>query len=326
MAFPKITLGTWNFGDTTGTYAKQSDEVEDAIVKAALDAGINAFDTAEAYANGVSERALGRALRKSGKARNEYLLLSKISPDNIVTPELIEASLNRTLANLNTPYLDLYQIHWPNHSIDIKPALQVLAKFQKEGKIKAIGVSNFGPIDMGDAISSGVTITTNQLPYSLFNRAIEFEIITQATDSKVGILAYSPLAQGLLSGKYKKPEDCHDGLSRSRYFHKSRSPKCRHTEEGCEKELFEALATIQSIADKLNVSPSELAIAWLLKQPGVTSAVVGASKPEHIAQNVKALSINITDEINEQLKAVTEPIKKALGSNPDMWAAQSRYR
>jgi len=160
----------------------------------------------------------------------------------------------------------------------------------------------------------------------LINRAIEFGIRKQSEDAHVGILAYSPLAQGLLTGKYKKVEDTNEGLNRSRYFHKSRSSKCRHTEEGCEKELFEALAKIQSVADRLSVTPAEVAIAWLLKQSGVSSAIIGVSKPDHIALNIKALKVVITDEIDQELREATEPVKKALGTNPDMWAPESRYR
>eukprot|EP00026_Physarum_polycephalum_P011700 Phypoly_transcript_11941.p1 GENE.Phypoly_transcript_11941~~Phypoly_transcript_11941.p1 ORF type:complete len:218 (+),score=33.25 Phypoly_transcript_11941:90-743(+) len=197
LRVPVLTLGTWNFGDPTGTYTKQSEEVEDAIVKAALDAGINAFDTAEGYGNGVSEQALGRALAKSGKSRHEYLIFSKINPDNLASADLIETALSRSLKNLNTPYLDLYQIHWPNHKIDIKPALQTLDKLKKEGKIKAIGVSNFGPIDTSDALASGVEIATNQLPYSLVNRAIEFGIQQNSSEKKnwdIGIQSLGPRA------------------------------------------------------------------------------------------------------------------------------------
>jgi aryl-alcohol dehydrogenase-like predicted oxidoreductase len=326
--FPNVSaliLGTWSFSDPTGTYTKQPEEIEDAIVKAAFDAGVNTFDTAEAYGAGQSEVALGRALQRSGKARSDYYIFSKINPEHIISPEKIEEALNRSLKNLNTPYIDLYQIHWANHDIDVKPALEALNKLKQEGKIRAIGVSNFGVNDVSNAVASGVEIVSDQLPYSLVNRAIEFGIVQKCVEHKVSILAYSPLAQGLLTGKYKKPEDCHEGLSRSRHFHHTRSSKCRHKEEGCEKDLFDALAGVQRIADAVGRPMSEVALAWVLRQPGVSAAIIGASRPEQIAHNVASLSLNLTSEQVNELTNLTAVVKDKIGSNPDMWAASTRY-
>jgi len=321
----EIICGTWQFGDPTGTWKKQAEEVEDAIIKAALDAGINAFDTAEAYGAGASEQALARALSRAGVDRSKYYILSKINPDNLVSAEKVREAVERSLKNLNTPYIDLYQIHWANHNMEISAQLKELEKIKAEGKIRAIGVSNFGVKDLSEAVASGVQVESDQLPYSLVTRAIEFGITDVAVKSGVSILAYSPLCQGILSGKYESGDQVPDGITRTRFFHHTKSPKAKHSEEGCEKELFEALHSFKEVAKKVNHTPGEVALAWALAQPGVAAVIVGASKPEQIAENVKAVKVKLSPEVLKELTQITEPVKAKLGPNPDLWAPNSRY-
>eukprot|EP00054_Salpingoeca_dolichothecata_P036605 m.8060 g.8060 ORF g.8060 m.8060 type:complete len:340 (+) comp6873_c0_seq1:140-1159(+) len=324
-----LSLGTWQFGDTTATFNNGnplSDEEVQAIVKAALDAGINTFDTAEGYASGKSEAALSRALKALNVKRDEIIIMTKVLPSNLKPDALREACL-RSLKNLDMEYIDLYQIHWPNWEIPIAEPLKVLQELQKEGKIKHIGVSNFGVVDTKDALSVGVDIVSNQLPYSLLARPIETAGIQKACiDGNVSILAYSPLAQGLLTGRYTKPEDCPDGLSRSRLFKQSRSKMCRHTDTGCEEELFAAIEAVKAIAEREKVPMADLSLAWLLYQPGVASVVVGASKPEHVTRNANALNVKMTDALSQELADATKAVKEKLGTNPDLWGAETRYR
>jgi len=318
-----IALGTWQFGDATGTYKKQSEDEEAAIIKAALDAGINFFDTAEAYNNGVSEISLGKALKRSGRNRSEYLIASKVF-DHLDYSGVIEAC-NRSLKHLDTPYIDLYQIHWANREIPLEETTRALIQLKSEGKIKEIGVSNFGPKDLQSALQAKLPFVTNQLPYSLVTRAIEFEILDICVKNKTPILAYSPLAQGLLTGKYNSVEDCPEGISRSRLFHHSRSKLCRHKEEGVEKELFEAISKIKKISERLGKPMATVALAWLLAQKGVGAILVGVSNHKQIATNVDALSLKLDQNTLKELSDATEPLKQKFGSNPDLWAQISRY-
>jgi len=326
MKIMPIVMGCWQFGDGTGTYPKMSDAIEDEIVRTALDVGINAFDTAEAYASGVSEQALGRALQRSGRARNEYYIFTKINPENLVSYDKIIAAVDRSLKNLNTSYVDLYQIHWANHDVPIAEVFQNLEKVKATGKIRAIGVSNFGQLDQTELINAGFRFETNQLPYSLVTRAIEFGIQDIAVKNKASILAYSPLAQGLLTGKYTSGDQIREGISRSRFFHHSRSTKARHKENGCEKELFESLAKIAEISKRVGHSMTEVALAWALAQKGVAGLVCGFSSPEQVVENVKGAFCHLPAEVIRELTDSTEPVKAGLGGNPDLWALDSRYR
>jgi len=322
-----VGLGTWQFGDPSGTYQKQSEEVEFQIVKAALDHGINFFDTAEAYGGGESERALGKALARTGRKRSEYVLASKVNNTDL-SPERVVAITDQSLKNLGTPYLDLLQIHWPSSQVPLKDTMQAMEKLLKDGKIKAIGISNFGVLDTKDAIDTGVPFVSSQLPYSLITRSIELEITDVCKKYNIGILGYCPLAQGLLTGRYKTLEDTlkNPGLCRSRLFHKSRSPNCRHNEEGCEKELFAAIDAIHKQSEKLKIPMNHVALSWVIHQPGVTSVLVGASTPDHVTSNAKAASVKLNQEELKVLKEATDPVLKCLGKNPDLWALETRYR
>jgi len=272
-------------------------------------------------------------LAKTGKKRSDYYIATKINPDHLVSEEQIRQSCSQSLQNLGTDYIDLYQIHWPNHNLDLQNPLKTLKALQDEGKIRAIGVSNFGVLDSTDLFAAasavGCRVIANQLPYSLLTRAIEYGIIDKCLEYHLSILAYSPLAQGLLSGKYKTLEDClkNAGLSRSRLFLPNRSSKSRHNDPGCEKELIEFLKKMDAVCGEMKASMAHLALYWLLKQKGISTIIVGASRPDQLESNVKALQVN-EEQVLNTLNQISEPVKLALGSNPDLWdsGAKSRYR
>jgi len=335
-----IALGTWQFGDSTGTYTKQSEETEFEIVQTALANNINFFDTAEAYGQGQSEKSLAKALAKTGVKREDYYLASKVFTSNLSREGILQ-SCEQTLKNLNTSYLDLYQIHWPSRSIDMKETFATLNQLKEEGKIRAIGISNFGVLDIKDAVTFA-DILTNQLPYNLATRSIEDGIVDECQKHKIGILAYCPLAQGLLAGKYRTLESAleNPGLCRSRFFHKSRSPKSRHTEEGCEEELFKLIDVLVDVTCEINktlesdkqISPSQVALAWLLIQRGVSCVIVGASSAKQVVENANAIAIKsllLKDQhkhLLERLTLASDPVKSKLGGNPDLWDSVSRFR
>lgn len=314
-----MALGCWPFAGGK-VWGEQSDDDSIATVHAALDAGINFFDTAEGYEAGHSERVLGRGLL--GR-RDEAVIATKVSPSHLAEADVI-AACEQSLRNLQTDVIDLYQIHWPNWAVPLEETVGALETLQRQGKIRAIGVSNFGVQDLS-AILELTDVATDQMPFSLLWRVIEGEVQPLCMDRGVGIICYSPLAQGLLTGRYASADEVPEGLARTRLYADSR-PQSQHGEAGCEAEVFAALAEIRRIADGLGQPMAAVALAWVRQQVGVTSFLVGARKPEELAWNLPSLELELSAEVLAELNRVTQPVKRALGSNPDPWMSPSRMR
>ena len=319
IAVSTIAMGCWALaGDATWGPQAEADSL--ATVHAALDAGVNLFDTAEGYGGGESEAVLGRAL--AGR-RHEAVIATKVSRANLSAQEVQQACDN-SLRRLQTDYIDLYQIHWPSRSVPMAETVEALQRLREQGKVRAIGVCNFGVDDLSDLL--GVTwVETNQLPYSLLWRAIEFEIQKKCLDENLGILCYSPLSQGLLTGKFASPAQVPEGRARVRLFSGDR-PQARHGEAGCEAEAFAAIRQIRDICEGIGQPMTQVALAWLLHQRGVTSVIVGARRPEQIQNNAQAAGLALSPETLAQLAAATEGVKACVGPNPDLWMTASRFR
>ncbi|MBI3957211.1 MAG: aldo/keto reductase [Chloroflexi bacterium] len=314
-----MALGCWPFAGGK-VWGEQSDDDSIATVHVALDAGINFFDTAEGYEAGHSERVLGRGLL--GR-RHEAVIATKVSPSHLAAGDVI-AACERSLRNLQTDYIDLYQIHWPNWAVPLEETVGALESLQRQGKVRAIGVSNFAVQDLS-AILELIPVVTDQMPFSLLWRVIEKGVQPLCVEKGVGIICYSPLAQGLLTGRYASADDAPEGLARTRLYAGSR-PQSQHGEAGCEAEVFAALAEVRRIAGGLGQPMAAVALAWVRQQPGVTSLLVGARKPEEVAWNLPALELDLSADVVAELNRVTEPVKRALGGNPDMWMSPSRMR
>ena len=284
------------------------------------DAGITCFDTAEAYGDGVSEQVLGRALKGH---RHNVVVASKAVPDHFGRESLKQAC-ERSLRNLGTDYIDIYQLHWPNREIPFDETADTLRELMREGKIRAAGVSNFGPGDLGE-IHSLIPVVTDQVAYSLLFRAVEHEVVPACIEHNVGILVYSPLAQSLLTGKYMTADDVPEERAATRLYSNER-PATRHSEDGCEKEIFAALGEIRTIADEVGVEMAPLSLAWLLRRPAVSSVIVGARDTGQLRRNMAAVSFDMPPELVERLCTVTDTVKECLGANPDMWQTDSRIR
>ncbi len=312
-----IALGCWPFagGDVWG---EQDDDVSIATVHAALEVGISFFDTAEGY--GTSERVLGRGLK--GR-RDEAVIATKVGGGHLSSDDLPKAC-EQSLKNLQTDYIDLYQIHWPNHSMPIEETAGALSRLRDQGKIRAIGVCNFACGDLSDLLAVG-DIVTNQLPYSLLWRVIEREIMPMCLANDIGIICYSPLMQGLLADRYAFADAVPDGLARTRLYSRHR-PMARHSDPGCETEVFNALAKIRSVAEDMGVTMAALALAWARQQPGITSLLVGARNPAEIQWNLPSVDLTLSEDILQRLSEITDEIKNKLGNNPDMWMSESRMR
>jgi myo-inositol catabolism protein IolS len=319
MLVSVLALGCWPFAG--GAYWGDQDEnLSIATVHAALDAGINFFDTAEAYEKGQSERVLGKALVDR---RDRAIIATKVAPNHLRHADVI-AACEESLRNLQTDYIDLYQIHWPNHDVPLSETVGALQQLKEQGKIRAIGVSNFAVQDFSEMVQLS-ECETNQMPYSLLWRGIEHEVQPLCVKHGVGIICYSPLAQGLLTGRYRSADEVPDGLARTRWYNNKRA-MAQHNEEGCEAEVFAAIEAVRQIADEVGAPMATVALAWVKQQPAVTSFLVGARTPEELKWNLPAVDLTLSDDVVRRLAEVTEPVKAKLGTNLDMWFTPSRMR
>ncbi len=314
----KMALGCWPFAGGS-VWGPQDDDDSIAAVHAALDAGVNFFDTAEGYSDDSnSEEVLGRAL----KGRREQAVIATKFSNASHGADDIARRCEGSLERLQTDYIDLYQVHWPNHSVEISETMSELLKLQESGKIRTIGVCNFGPIDLNDILQSG-NIVTNQLPFNLLWRALEFAIQPACVANDIGIICYSPLAQGMLTGRYASADDVPPGLSRSRHFNKDRELAV-HGEDGCERETFDAIASVLAIAEEAGEHPAKISLAWVLAQQGVASLLVGARNADEVALNTPTFDYDLTEDVARALSAATNELKDALGANADMWQSPGR--
>lgn len=328
LRLPVVGVGCWAFGG--GDYwGPQSQQDVDAVVRSAVDQGCNFFDTAEAYNQGASEISLGLALQ--GIPRDRVLIGTKISPSN-TAPETLRAHCEASLRRLRTDYLDLYLVHWPitAHSIrhftsDPMPvpavgeAFGTLMQLQREGKIRFIGVSNFGPAKLDEALATGAEVVVNELPYSLLTRAIERNILPHCRARGVGVLGYMSLLQGLLSDTFATLEAVPVWRRRTRHFNSAGTPHCRHGLPGAEPETFAALEAIRSIARRQGLTTSELALKWAIAGPGITSSLCGARNVGQLQMNLRAATEPLAQEIVRELNAATEPLLETLGPSFDYY-------
>jgi aryl-alcohol dehydrogenase-like predicted oxidoreductase len=331
-----MTVGCWPFGG--GEYwGEQSQKDVDSVVHAALDLGVNTFDTAEMYNNGESERSLGIALR--GR-RDEAVVISKIGPSNC---KQVRKHCIESLRRLNMDYLDVYMLHWPINKLSVEhftsdptiaasPATveEAYAQFdelRKEGLIRSIGMSNFGRKQMEEVVRTGVQIDVNEMSYNIVSRAIEAEIAPYCMENRISIIGSMGLQQGLLAGIYRTPEDVPPHQAHSRHYPDFRGQgTSRHGEAGAEKELFEVVDRLREIAADLHVHIAQLSIAWILKKPFMASTLVGSRNIDELKMNVEACSLEIPDEVEALIDKISQPVLDILGNNPDYYEHSSKSR
>ncbi|WP_163538178.1 aldo/keto reductase [Gracilibacillus sp. YIM 98692] len=332
-----LGMGCWQYGG--GTYwGDQSQNDVNTIVGEALDLGINYFDTAEVYNNGESEKSLGIALKNK---REQAIIGTKFNPAQAY-PSSIKKACENSLKRLQTDYIDLYMLHWPIHSHSIRHftddeeiintspniqlAFETLNQLRKEGKIRYIGISNHGINQMQEVRSTNIPFLCNELPYNLFSRGIEKDILPNCEENNVGVIGYMPLQQGLLTGKYKNLDEVKPMQARSRHFHYLRGEGTRHREKGAEEEITRALPEIQDIANELGVHIIELALAWTISDQRISTVVAGSRTKKHLDLNVQAAYLKLDDKIIQRLNEITKPILDKLGSNPDYYETRVNSR
>lgn len=277
---------------------------------AAFEAGITAFDTAEGYGNGHSERVLAKSL---GHKRDQIVIATKVSAHNLSADKVVQAC-ERSLKNLSTDRIDLYQIHWPAGAwgspiVPVAETLAALVKLKEQGKIRSIGLSNFNAAQLAEAAAC-TTIDTLQPPYSLFWRMGELDVFPLARKHHMSILAYSPLAQGLLTGKFGPDAvlDKSDVRSGNRLFQPENF-----------KRVQAALKILRTVADRNNTSIGNLALAWLMYQPDVLP-IVGARTPQQAKDNVNSLEVVLSANDLAEIDAAGRVVTDHLDDNPKMWA------
>ena len=302
-----IVMGTFQAGKEK--WVGIDDKRTTDAIRAAIDAGITTFDSAEAYGKGHSERILGAAL---GGIRHKVILASKVSPNRLGYSQVLNAC-HGSLRNLKTDYLDLYQIHWPSGSfgskvVPLEETMTAMVKLKQLGKIRAIGVSNFSKSQMEAAAVFG-PIDSLQPPYSLFWRHHEKENQTYCREHNISVLAYSPMAQGLLTDKFGPTHVFQTGDHRSK--NKLFQPQNY-------RRVQQAMARLRRLAADLAVSPGQLALAWVISHPA-TCAVAGARNARQVILNAAAAEISLSPGTLAQMDEISRLVTDYLDQDPVMW-------
>lgn len=309
MLISEIAYGNWV---THGSQVAEDDAT--ACVRAALDLGITTFDTADVYAEGRAEEVLGRALR--GQRREGLEIFTKVywptgtgKNDRGLSRKHVMESIDASLRRLGTDYVDLYQAHRFDHATPLEETMQAFADIVHGGKALYIGVSEWtaSQIRAGYELAQDLKIqlVSNQPQYSMLYRVIEPEVVPTCEELGIGQVVFSPMAQGVLTGKYLPGQPLPSGTRAT--DEKSGATFIRWL---LRDEILEAVQRLRPLADAAGLSMAQLAVAWVLQHPNVSAAIVGASRPEQLADNVKAAGVRLDADLRQA-------IDEALGDVPD---------
>ena len=320
LKISEITYGNWL---THGSQVEN--DVATRCVRAALDEGITTFDTADAYANTVAESVLGEALK--GERRESLEIFTKVywptgpkgPNDTGLSRKHIMESINGSLRRLQTDYVDLYQAHRYDTETPLEETMQAFADIVRAGKALYIGVSEWtaDQIRQGHGLARdlGVQLISNQPQYSMLWRVIEGEVIPTSRELGISQIVWSPIAQGVLTGKYQPGQPLPEG-SRATDEKGGASTIARFLND----DVLERVQRLRPIADELGLTMAQLAVAWVLQNDNVAAAIIGASRPEQVSENAKASGVRIPQDamhrIDEALGDVVErdPGKTAEGA------------
>jgi aryl-alcohol dehydrogenase-like predicted oxidoreductase len=304
-----IIMGTWQAGKRLWVGIEDDESIK--AIKAAFEAGITTVDTAEVYGEGHSEQIVAKAL---SDVRSEVIYATKVFANHLKYDEVM-AACDRSLTNLKTDYLDLYQIHWPtgsfgNEFVPIEETMTALNYLKQQGKIRAIGVSNFSKNQLEEALQYG-RIDSVQPPYSLFWRKIDKDLRPFCVANNISILSYSSLAQGLLTGKFASDHQFAEGDHRSKN-------KLFAVRENYQR-VQNALEKLRPIAARNNCTLGQLALAWLIAQP-LTNAIVGARNAPQAIANAGAAQVPLSTSDLTEIDAIGKTVTDYLDDDPVMWA------
>lgn len=308
-----IGFGAWAIGggEWVGGWGSQDDNDSIAAIHRALELGINWIDTAPAYGLGRSERIVAQALK--GIAERPYVFTKCAirwrddrSIYNSLTAESVRAEAENSLRRLETDVIDLYQIHWPDPAEQIEEAWQTMADLQREGKVRWIGVSNFS-VEQMQRVAVIAPVASLQPPYSLIKPQVEDEMLPFCLKQQIGVIVYSPMMSGLLTGKMTReriatmPDD--DWRKRDPEFEEPRLTR--------NLELVEVL---RAIGERHGRSPGEVAVAWTLRHPAVTGAIVGARRPDQINGTIGAGAFRLSAQELAEIEMARGLQVRAVGA------------
>ncbi|WP_326569507.1 aldo/keto reductase family protein [Amycolatopsis rhabdoformis] len=306
----EISYGNWL------THGSQVEEEQaQACIKAALDAGITTFDTADVYANTAAESVLGRGLK--GQRRESLEIFTKVfwptgpkgQNDKGLSRKHIMESATASLQRLGTDYLDLYQAHRFDHNTPLEETMVAFADLVRQGKVLYIGVSEWSAdqITQGAALARELKVpfVSNQPQYSMLWRVIESQVVPASEREGLSQIVWSPIAQGVLTGKYKAGQPHPEGSRAT-----DQNGGANMVKRFLNDETLTAVAKLEPLAQQAGLSMAQLAVAWVLQNPNVASAIIGASRPEQVHENVKAAGVKLDDDlmakIDEALESVVE--------------------
>lgn len=322
LSVSPIALGTWELGGEWGTFSERS-----AIdtIRRTRELGINVFDTAQGYGFGASERLLAQALRAELDTRRDAIVIATKGGLRMTDNGLIRDSsrawlrqgVDDSLRALGVEYIDLYQVHWPDPNVSFAETAEALDELTQQGKIRHVGVSNFSATEMAEFACTR-PVETNQVPYSVFRRGIEADVLPYAREHGIGILAYGPLAHGLLTGALDEHTSFESGDWRNG------NPSFRG--ESYHRNL-ETVAELQRFAaEELDSSVAQLAVAWTLANPAVQVAIVGALRPRHIEEAVAATELQLGEYELERIDRIMAGAMAFTGPAPEMMPTNRRRR
>ena len=309
-----IGMGCWNFG---GQWDNEVGDNTVKIVHGAIDWGVNLFDVAPVYGFGKAEEILGRAL-KDGR-RSKVLIASKCGLvwndqqkiRNNLTPKSILNEIDQSLRRLQTDYIDIYQLHWPDYNTPIEETVRALEEIKKAGKIRYIGLSNFAQKDV-EKFMSMIEINAQQSLYNMLERntnsyheisldyKTEDEVLPMVKKHQQAFLPYSPLFQGLLTGAFKR------GGNFSEKDIRNANPKLKG---GLVEKYYEGALAIGDFAEKIGRSLNEVAFNWLRQKEEVTSIIAGVSSMSQLEKNINSTTWNLTEEELREIETIIEPFK-----------------
>ena len=312
----KISYGTWQFGGDWGRVEQAQWEAGKASVQKALELGINFFDTAQAYSFGMAERLLGEALQPYLRKglREEIVIATKgglrMEGDNLLrdaSPAWLRQGVEQSLANLGVDYIDLYQVHWPDPNTPIEETAAALDQLVREGKIRYVGVSNYDVQHM-QAFEQVRKLDSLQPAYSLFRREIEQVILPYTRQRGIGVLVYGALAHGMLGGGFtlqtRFPAD--DWRSKSPIFQG----------EPFQRNLA-VVEHLKRLAEGEGMSVAQLAVAWVLAQPGIDVTIVGARNPEQLEQTARSGEIHLSQAALQEIERIMREAVSIGGPAPE---------
>lgn len=312
----ELCLGTMTFGDNFFNIAVVEQTNANEMVARAIDVGVNFFDTADVYSYGRSEEVLGQSIKRLGINRAQIIVATKVrSPmseaasagtgdvNNVgLTRQHIFSAVDDSLRRLGTDYIDLYQVHGWDKLTPIEETMRALDDLVRAGKVRYVGCSNWAARHLMKArmmceAHDWASFVSLQAYYSLVGRDLEYELLPLCREENIGVLPWSPLSGGFLSGKYRRDSPTPEGARRSGFDF-----PLVDVDRG-----FDAVEALDRIAKERKSSIPQVALAWLLAQPGVTSVIIGANKMSQLEDNLKAAGLELTGAEIEMLSATTAP-------------------